>query len=188
VQALGLEEGQKPLETIEEMAELYVGALREVRPHGPYRLLGYSMGGQIAYEMACRLAADGETVELVALIDTPPDGADPEPPPQGVPQEAPALDFAIVRRHLNVWRASHDASQTWRPGRYEGNVLLVLADEGFGPIAAAGDPTLGWGDAVAGGIDMARVPGNHFNLFARPYVNAVAEALRTPGPSKETGS
>ena len=181
VQARGLEEGQAPLETIEEMAELYVGALREVRPHGPYRLLGYSMGGLIAYEMACRLAADGERVEQVALIDIPPDGSEPGPPPLHGPgglQEPQKLDFAIIRRYRAVWRANRDASPLWKPGRYEGNVLLVLTDEGFGPIAAAGDPTLGWGNLVTGRVDIAHVPGSHYNVLDRVHVEALVEAAR----------
>jgi amino acid adenylation domain-containing protein len=183
VQARGLEEGQTPLETIEEMAELYVGALREVRPRGPYRLLGYSMGGLIAYEMACRLAAEGERVDQVVLLDIPPDGSDPGPPPLDGPggQEPGTLDFAIIRRHRAVWRANRDASPLWRPGRYAGNVLLVLTDEGFGPIAAAGDPTLGWGDLVAGRVDIARVSGNHYNVLGRASVEAVADAVRAAG-------
>jgi thioesterase domain-containing protein len=131
--------------------------------------------------MACRLVADGATVELVALIDTPPDGADPGPPPPDLALEAPPkLDFAIIRRHRAVWRACTDAAPLWRPGRYNGNVLLVLTDEGFGPIAATGDPTLGWGSLVAGRIDTTRVPGNHYNVLDRAHVEAVAEVLRRP--------
>jgi thioesterase domain-containing protein len=44
--------------------------LREVQPHGPYRLAGWSFGGFLAYEMAQQLRNAGEEVELVALIDS----------------------------------------------------------------------------------------------------------------------
>src|SRR5260370_32735690 len=53
------------------MAELYLGLVRGVQPHGPYRLGGASMGGMVAWEMAHRLTAAGEAVELLALMDTP---------------------------------------------------------------------------------------------------------------------
>jgi amino acid adenylation domain-containing protein len=56
--------------SVEEMADRYLAAVREVQPAGPYRLGGWSMGGAVAYEMARRLAAAGETVELLALIDS----------------------------------------------------------------------------------------------------------------------
>jgi acyl transferase domain-containing protein/thioesterase domain-containing protein len=56
--------------TIEEMAALYLKEIRGVRPHGPYLLGGYCMGGTIAYEAAQQLTAAGEEVALVALFDT----------------------------------------------------------------------------------------------------------------------
>src|SRR6185437_2248779 len=43
--ASGLLEGETPLQTIEEMAERYIEAIRQIQPHGPYRLAGYSAGG-----------------------------------------------------------------------------------------------------------------------------------------------
>ncbi|MCP4656947.1 MAG: AMP-binding protein, partial [bacterium] len=63
-------EGELFLTSIEEMAEHYVEALREVEPQGPYRLGGWSMGGLVAYEMARRLAARDQRVERLVLIDS----------------------------------------------------------------------------------------------------------------------
>ncbi|MFP2932202.1 thioesterase domain-containing protein, partial [Pyxidicoccus sp. 3LG] len=45
-------------------------ALRTVQPSGPYFLGGWSLGGVIAYEMARQLRASGETVALLALVDS----------------------------------------------------------------------------------------------------------------------
>jgi amino acid adenylation domain-containing protein len=56
---------------IEEMAAVYVDAVRAKQPAGPYHLLGWSFGGFVAYEMARRLRAAGEEVALLALLDTP---------------------------------------------------------------------------------------------------------------------
>jgi amino acid adenylation domain-containing protein len=70
LQSLGLGEGQQPQQRVEEMAATYLEALREVQPHGPYRLGGWSIGGVIAYEMAQQLRQAGEEVELLALLDT----------------------------------------------------------------------------------------------------------------------
>jgi thioesterase domain-containing protein len=47
-----------------------LAALREHQPQGPYRLAGWSMGGVAAYEMARQLVEQGETVDVLALIDT----------------------------------------------------------------------------------------------------------------------
>ncbi|HVR95001.1 MAG TPA: amino acid adenylation domain-containing protein [Thermoanaerobaculia bacterium] len=56
--------------TVEEMAARYVQAIREVQPEGPYSLGGWSMGGVVAFEMACQLERQGEAVEPVVLIDS----------------------------------------------------------------------------------------------------------------------
>ncbi|SEP61274.1 amino acid adenylation domain-containing protein [Streptomyces sp. yr375] len=56
--------------TVPELAAVHVAALREVRPHGPYHLAGWSLGGLLAYEMAHQLRADGEEVATLTLLDT----------------------------------------------------------------------------------------------------------------------
>jgi amino acid adenylation domain-containing protein len=55
---------------IEMMATEYVGALRSIRPRGPYLLGGWSMGGIIAFEIARQLREQGEEIALLALIDS----------------------------------------------------------------------------------------------------------------------
>ncbi len=70
LQAQGLDGGARPLESIEEMAALYVKEIRKVQPRGPYLLGGYCMGGTIAYEVARQLQSSGEAVALLALCDT----------------------------------------------------------------------------------------------------------------------
>jgi amino acid adenylation domain-containing protein/non-ribosomal peptide synthase protein (TIGR01720 family) len=71
LQAPGMEEGQVPLTSIDEMATAYLRLVRERQPDGPYALAGYSFGGYVAFEMAQRLRDAGEGVALVALLDTP---------------------------------------------------------------------------------------------------------------------
>ncbi|TSC26813.1 amino acid adenylation domain-containing protein, partial [Corallococcus sp. Z5C101001] len=68
LQARGTE-GEEPLGTVAEMAALYLDSVREVQPHGPYHLAGWSLGGIIAFEMARQLRARGEEVALLASID-----------------------------------------------------------------------------------------------------------------------
>ncbi|HVH12001.1 MAG TPA: alpha/beta fold hydrolase [Longimicrobium sp.] len=64
-------EGDEPVHArIEDMAADYLAQLRAVQPAGPYRLGGWSMGGLVAFEMARRLHAAGEAVELLALLDS----------------------------------------------------------------------------------------------------------------------
>jgi thioesterase domain-containing protein/acyl carrier protein len=71
LQARGVDGKQAPHTAIAEMADAYLAELREVQPHGPYHLGGYSGGGCVAYEMAQRLRALGEPVAFVGMIDSP---------------------------------------------------------------------------------------------------------------------
>jgi amino acid adenylation domain-containing protein len=75
--------GERPA-SIEEMAAVYLRELTRVQPRGPYRLGGWSMGGLVAFEMARQLKREGQPVELVALIDTPPPAAEPGRAPDEV--------------------------------------------------------------------------------------------------------
>ena len=74
LQAKGLDGKEEPHTTIKEMADHYLKEMREVQPEGPYLIGGRSSGGTIAFEMACRLAAEGQEVALLALLDTYPAG------------------------------------------------------------------------------------------------------------------
>ncbi len=69
-------------ETMEELCDRQLAILREVQPEGPYYLLGYSLGGTIAYGLAVRLRRLGETVRFLGLLDTYPseehDWSDPD--------------------------------------------------------------------------------------------------------------
>jgi acyl transferase domain-containing protein/acyl carrier protein len=71
LQARGLFGDMAPHATFEAAAADYLAEVRAVQPHGPYLLGGFSGGGITAYEMARQLLAAGETVALLALLDSP---------------------------------------------------------------------------------------------------------------------
>lgn len=71
LQARGLLGDEAPHRTVPEAAAAMIAEMRQVQPHGPYMLGGFSGGGITAYEIAQQLEAAGETVALVALLDTP---------------------------------------------------------------------------------------------------------------------
>ena len=56
--------------SIYEMAECYVEAVLRVQPQGPYRLLGWSLGGAIVQEMIAQLEAQGEIIDVALLLDS----------------------------------------------------------------------------------------------------------------------
>ncbi|HXO19026.1 MAG TPA: amino acid adenylation domain-containing protein [Thermoanaerobaculia bacterium] len=65
----GVYQDGEPRFEVAEMAALYVDALREAQPRGPYLLGGWSLGGALAQEMARRLEQAGEEVDLLLLFD-----------------------------------------------------------------------------------------------------------------------
>ncbi|MGH7140626.1 MAG: condensation domain-containing protein, partial [Pirellulales bacterium] len=69
LQARGIDGREPPRARLEEMAADYVAEVRKAQPVGPYRLLGWSLGGLIVFEMARQLHALGEQTALVAIID-----------------------------------------------------------------------------------------------------------------------
>ncbi len=71
LQARGLYGDAAPHMTFPEAAADYIAEMRQVQPHGPYLLGGFSGGGLIAWEIARQLQAAGEEVPLLALLDTP---------------------------------------------------------------------------------------------------------------------
>ncbi|MFE6577960.1 non-ribosomal peptide synthetase [Streptomyces rochei] len=82
VQAAGLDgDGRLPA-TLEEMAAEYADLIQEAQPEGPYRLLGWSLGGNVAFAMAGELRARGQEVELLAFLDAYPRqaGSGPQTP------------------------------------------------------------------------------------------------------------
>ena len=70
LQSRGLSGTEKPLTSIEDIAAAFLGEIREVRPEGPYYLVGACMGGIVAYEMAQQLRAAGHEVGLLILLET----------------------------------------------------------------------------------------------------------------------
>ena len=69
LQSVGLDGAEVPLDSIEEMASLYVSEVRSVQPHGPYALVGACFGATVAYEIARQLLDAGEEVAFLGLLD-----------------------------------------------------------------------------------------------------------------------
>jgi thioesterase domain-containing protein len=74
LQSYGLNKNHTPHSTIEEMAAHYIKEMQTVQPEGPYLLGGRSLGGTVAFEMACQLKAQNQEVALLGLLDTDPMG------------------------------------------------------------------------------------------------------------------
>jgi len=56
-------------ESLEAMAIDYAQYIRQKQPQGPYRLLGWSLGGTLAMLVARELESQGQQIDLLGLVD-----------------------------------------------------------------------------------------------------------------------
>jgi thioesterase domain-containing protein len=82
ITAAGLRPGTEPVTSLAEMAHCYAAVVASTRPAGPVWLMGWSMGGVLAFETALELESSGRELAGLVLIDapylTPPRYADSE--------------------------------------------------------------------------------------------------------------
>jgi thioesterase domain-containing protein/acyl carrier protein len=70
MQAKGIDGAEEPFDRIEDMARYSLDAVKHLQPHGPYLLVGFSLGGLVTLEMAHQLIAEGEKIGLLAMLDS----------------------------------------------------------------------------------------------------------------------
>lgn len=108
----------------------YARRIRRQQPDGPYRLLGWSLGGALAQAIAVRLQAEGSVVDLVAAMD-------------GYPAEAFAhwreptlLDALIALLSVNGQIDADDPEAVYRRLLRAGSPLSALGREGLEAMGA----------------------------------------------------
>lgn len=178
LQADGLKPGVTPPASMDALIEAYATRIRTLCPHGPYLLLGWSLGGRIAHQLAARLTAQGESVPVLIVLDTHPAGrsaADRHPPDNllrailaaetgrtlgSLSQQAVGAILDTTARHLRLG----DAWGALEP--FGGDMLLIT-----GSADLAGE----WKPYVTGQIETHYVTFEHLRMMS-------PEALREIGP------
>ncbi|MBN8226639.1 amino acid adenylation domain-containing protein [Corallococcus macrosporus] len=206
LQARGLDGAEPPCDSVPEMAALYVRAVREVQPHGPYLLGGWSMGGAVAWEMAHQLRREGETVALLALLDSSaslhfgnPDDVNAkarlsalflEDLLRASGQPLPPNDGLSPSQWMEALEAASQplfaAEQSLRKLRHAFETHLNAAWV-YEPPPASGPFTLfeaegsrwdhGWAAYAPGGLDVHTVPGDHYSFLKPPHLKVLAAKL-----------
>ena len=69
IEAAGFDDEQAPIRSVPELASTYVSAIEDLHLSDGLCLLGWSVGGVIAFDMAQRLAAAGAAPHVLILID-----------------------------------------------------------------------------------------------------------------------
>ena len=69
LQPLGLYGEDDPLTTTEDIAAYFIQSIKTISPTGPYYLIGFCVGGMLAYEVARQLQEQGDTVAFLGMIE-----------------------------------------------------------------------------------------------------------------------
>ncbi|MFD6400619.1 amino acid adenylation domain-containing protein [Nocardia sp. NPDC060249] len=173
-------------ETVDELAAHYVATIRRIQPHGPYHLLGYSLGGTIAHAMAAELIAEDEQVAFTGLVDAfalsdlteqatraLTDPADLDRLLPEIPDDAPELATKLrdaATELLGMVTAS-------TPAEYDGPMALYAADTGTTPGRTEAQ-LAGWRSAHARPV-VRRLPYSHFEIVSPAGWAEVAALLDT---------
>ncbi|MFE3873065.1 amino acid adenylation domain-containing protein [Kitasatospora sp. NPDC059146] len=164
--------------TLREMAEEYARLLRARQPAGPYRLLGWSFGGTLAYEIGRVLERAGERVAGVVILDAHNWG------PRAAALAALDIDEVLEhqRRHgQHVDRfMEKDARESDRLLRAScataaGFPVLLFKPTDRDEVAPAlfDDEHNGWRGLPAA-LTLRRVEGNHGSLLRKPALDRIA--------------
>ncbi|HKP91731.1 MAG TPA: amino acid adenylation domain-containing protein [Thermoleophilaceae bacterium] len=184
-----------------------VEIVRQRQPEGPYLIAGHSIGGHIAYELACRLEADGDEVVYLGLLDPAAPhtlrwrgrivarlreltGTGPEQRRAGAVRAAVSKVRRRLRGKMQGGPDPETANDPDRPSEWMRN--LAAMEKRYRPphfsgvttiyrtvemARYTGSATLGWDHYVRGPVEIRRVPGGHVSLLLEPNVAVVAEKM-----------
>lgn len=174
--------------SVEALAARYLAAVRAVAPTGPYLLLGWSMGGLVAFEMARLLELRAERVEMVFLVESYLSAQLPEfdesdegdEPQESGPVAAEADMSAAESLRLDLRRRTNRihlrAARAYRPSRYAGPVALVQADKQEADLRQTAIRS--WSRVCAPARLIPHLlEGDHLTLFEPPYVTELARLI-----------
>jgi amino acid adenylation domain-containing protein len=145
LQSAGLTDPAGGPSTVELLVKDHVERIREIQPSGPYHLLGWSFGAQIAHAVAVELQAQGEEVGLLAMLDGYPPGE-----PTGLSSERETVAALLMSLGHDL-SGLDDAEPLGRPEFVE----RVLA--AGGPLASLGSESVAkLPDVFAHNAELAR--------------------------------
>ncbi len=185
LQAKGIDGADEPLDRIEDMARYSLTAVRRLQPHGPYLLVGFSLGGLVTLEMAQQLIAEGEKIGLLVMLDSYPHVSrlsrgqrirlstrqtwrrvarrlqwlGVSPPYQTTVEVSPSPSLQHFRD------TSYMALERYQPRFYPGKISFVRAAI---PTDFPADPAAVWSH-LAQEFELKTVPGDHLGIMTTNF-------------------
>ncbi|MDI9245587.1 non-ribosomal peptide synthetase [Marinobacter sp. CHS3-4] len=191
-QSCALDGKTTPPDSLHLIAKDYAQELLASGYKGPYTLMGGSLGGTIALEMAHILTAEGAEVDWVILLDTiGPNGRDIDELGQeetsilnrirksvkariayysraGIVASCRALGFRIPYnlRPFFIQELHKKLLRKHIDRQYHGNVLLIRGRRGLGGVYY--DPYLGWQGVLTGELKITEIDVSHDVFMESP--------------------
>lgn len=182
--------------TMTALAAHYTAAVRRLRPQGPYQLLGWSMGGLVAFIMAQELRQEAADVPFLLLLDSyapgvlqgrPIDAEDEfERELQGdllrQGRQRSELEPAFWQQQFTLFRHNLHLSLEHQTQKYAGQATLLRNVISLRP----GDFTHGWAPFCLGGLEVIDIPGDHYSILIREYAEPLGRLISArllPAPS-----
>jgi len=185
MQAKGIDGVEEPLDRIEYMARYSLDAVKQVQPHGPYFLVGFSLGGLVALEMAQQLIAEKEKIGLLLMLDSYPHVSrlsrgqrarlssrqtwrrfarrlhwlGVKPPYQTTVETSPSAALQHFRD------TSYLALERYQPRFYPGKINFVRAAI---PTDFPANPTAIWSH-LANELELKTAPGDHLGIMTTHF-------------------
>jgi amino acid adenylation domain-containing protein len=183
LQARTLCDGSPFPATVEEAADEFMDTIRSQQPVGPYHLIGWSFGGLVAHQIACRLQSVGERVDLLAVLDAYPDAQYGRLTATRIQQVGdyyaslkrnppPGLNLDHIARMQQLTTASFSAAQRSTPRYYEGDMLLAVAKGNM-------NRRMSWRPFVSGSITAFEMQCHHDQMLDPGNIEQVGRFLNT---------
>jgi thioesterase domain-containing protein/acyl carrier protein len=179
-----LERADRP-GSLGEIAQDYLAQVREIQPHGPYLLAGWSFGGVVAQEMAVALENLGEDVPVLILFDASPTERGNGQPADELPDELISLIEQSIRgvasgipadlsdddlgklsemtEHCIRLFDTHDSQE------FRGKIVSIEAADS---ARAEDAPRTCWADLAQGGVETHSIDCAHAEMMdAEPVLS-----------------
>ncbi|MEO0844341.1 MAG: thioesterase domain-containing protein, partial [Cyanobacteria bacterium J06643_5] len=172
------------LKQASEMASHAIEQIRNIKPQGPYNLIGYSYEGLVVYEIAQQLKAQNEQVTFLGMLDT------PTPDIENRVEKGTSLHkiSQLIKRFFGLSckekisflreRIEYRLDPSFKPlmitlekfmneydvKAYPGKITLFSAvSECYG----LEDTSFGW-DKWVSEVEVHRIPGTHRSILLKP--------------------
>jgi amino acid adenylation domain-containing protein len=148
------------MDSLDQLAAHHVAQLRQVQPHGPYRLIGHSFGAWLAFAIAYQLETEGEAVAELIMLDAEIAGGGAGPD-DAVLERLPEALRAPAREQIRL-------AAGWQPRGKVGTLTYLRAD-GDGRDHARETWWLQWGKAARA---LPSMPCGHLRMLDHPVALA----------------